>query len=167
MSNYLNKSFFVNLLLILIIFSLDRISKFYVISQSKKNLSYDLFNSKFLNISLIWNEGIAFGLFSFDEKFSYNLVTMIIFIVILILLIILVNAEKLSRFGFIMVIGGALGNFVDRIFFSAVPDFIDFYFRDFHWFVFNIADIFITLGVICLIYDEVFMENNVRNETKN
>ena len=167
MSNYLNKSFFVNLLLILIIFSLDRISKFYVISQSKKNLSYDLFHSKFLNISLIWNEGIAFGLFSFDEKFSYNLVTMIIFIVILILLIILVNAEKLSRFGFIMVIGGALGNFVDRIFFSAVPDFIDFYFRDFHWFVFNIADIFITLGVICLIYDEVFMENNVRNETKN
>ena len=66
-----------------------------------------------------------------------------------------------------MIIGGALGNFVDRIFFSAVPDFIDFYFRDFHWFVFNIADIFITLGVICLIYDEVFMENNVRNETKN
>tara|TARA_A100000164_G_scaffold379988_2_gene426023 strand:- start:1241 stop:1744 length:504 start_codon:yes stop_codon:yes gene_type:complete len=167
MSNYLNKSFFINLLLILIIFSLDRISKFYVISQSEKNLSYDLFHSKFLNISLIWNEGIAFGLLSFDEKFSYNLVTMIIFIVILILLIILVNAEKLSRFGFIMIIGGALGNFVDRIFFSAVPDFIDFYFRDFHWFVFNIADIFITLGVICLIYDEVFMENNVRNETKN
>ncbi|MBD1135958.1 signal peptidase II [Pelagibacterales bacterium SAG-MED47] len=167
MSNYLKKSFFVNLLLILIIFSLDRISKFYVISQSEKNLSYDLFQSKFLNISLIWNEGIAFGLLSFDEKYSYNLVTMIIFIVILILLIILFNAEKLSRFGFVMIIGGALGNFVDRIFFSAVPDFIDFYFRDFHWFVFNIADIFITLGVICLIYDEVFMENNVKNETKN
>ena len=72
MVKYLNKNFIINFLLIILIFLLDRISKIYVISQSEKNLFSDLFNSKYLNISLIWNEGIAFGLFSFDESHFYN-----------------------------------------------------------------------------------------------
>ena len=86
MSNYLNKNFLINLLTIIIIFALDRISKFYVISQSEKNFSYDLFESKFLNINLVWNEGIAFGLLSFDENKFNNLLTILNIIVIILVL---------------------------------------------------------------------------------
>ena len=160
MSNYLNKSFFINLLLILIIFSLDRISKFYVISLSEKNLSYDLFQSKFLNISLIWNDGIAFGLFSFNEKVYYNLLTLIISLITLILIWYLIKSKGAEKLGFSMIIGGSLGNIFDRLYYSSVPDFIDLHFYNFHWFIFNVADIFISLGVILLIFLEIFIKKN-------
>ena len=154
------KKHLLNFFSITVIFIIDRISKFLVIRFADINGDMNINITSFLNLNLIWNDGIAFGLLSFDEKSSYNLISIIIFIVILTLIIILKNTQKLSRLAFIMIIGGALGNFIDRIYFSAVPDFIDFYYRDFHWFVFNVADIFITLGVICLIYDEVFMEKS-------
>ena len=79
----------------------------------------------------------------------------------MILLVMLINAERLNRIALLMITGGAFGNLFDRIYYSAVPDFLDFYFKDFHWFIFNIADIFITLGVICLIYDEIFSQNKI------
>ena len=161
MPDYLKKSSFINFLIIIIIFSLDRVSKFYVILNSESNSSPSLFTSKFLNINLIWNEGIAFGLLSYNENFIYNSITATIFIVIIILLIMLLNAERLNRIALLMITGGAFGNLFDRIYYSAVPDFLDFYFKDFHWFIFNIADIFITLGVICLIYDEIFSQNKI------
>ena len=151
MSNYLNKNFLINLLTIIIIFSLDRISKFYVISQSEKNLSYDLFQSKFLNISLIWNEGIAFGLLSFEKDHFYNILTILILIVVILILFMIFKSEGLKKYSLMMILGGALGNLYDRIFFGAVPDFIDFHVGNFHWFIFNVSDIFITLGVIFLI----------------
>ena len=151
MSNYLNKNFLINLLTIIIIFSLDRISKFYVISQSEKNLSYDLFQSKFLNISLIWNEGIAFGLLSFEKDHFYNILTILILIVVILILFMIFKSEGLKKYSLLMILGGALGNLYDRIFFGAVPDFIDFHVGNFHWFIFNVSDIFITLGVIFLI----------------
>ena len=151
MPNYLNKNFFINLFIILVIFFLDRISKFYVISQSEKNLSYDLFQSKFLNISLIWNEGIAFGLLSFEKDHFYNILTILILIVVILILFMIFRSEGLKKYSLMMILGGALGNLYDRIFFGAVPDFIDFHVGNFHWFIFNVSDIFITLGVIFLI----------------
>ncbi len=155
MPNYLNKNFFINLFIILVIFFLDRISKFYVISQSEKNLSYDLFQSKFLNISLIWNEGIAFGLLSFEKDHFYNILTILILIVVILILFMIFRSEGLKKYSLIMILGGALGNLYDRIFFGAVPDFIDFHVGNFHWFIFNVSDIFITLGVIFLIILEL------------
>ena len=151
MPNYLNKNFLINLFIILVIFFLDRISKFYVISQSEKNLSYDLFQSKFLNISLIWNEGIAFGLLSFEKDHFYNILTILILIVVILILFMILKSEGLKKYSLMMILGGALGNLYDRIFFGAVPDFIDFHVGNFHWFIFNVSDIFITLGVIFLI----------------
>ena len=161
MSNYLSKNFLTNLITIIIIFLLDRISKFYVIYLSEKNLSYNLFQSKFLNISLIWNEGIAFGLFSFDQKFYYNLLTILIILITLIVFWMIFKSEKLERLGFMMIFGGSLGNIFDRLFYSAVPDFIDFHIKNFHWFIFNVADIFISLGVFILIYNEIFLNKKV------
>ena len=161
MSKYLNKNFFINLLIIIIIFSLDRISKFYVILQSEKNLSYDLFESKFLNINLIWNEGIAFGLLSFDNEIYYNLLTVLICLITLIIFWLLIRSSGFEKIGFLMIIGGSLGNLYDRLFYSAVPDFVDFHYNNFHWFIFNVADIFITIGVLLLIYLEIFFNKKV------
>ena len=164
MSDYLNKRLIINLFTVIIIFSLDRISKFYVISQSEKNFSYDLFESKFLNINLVWNEGIAFGLLSFDEMYFYNLLTILITILIIIIFFMILKNEGLKKYSLLMILGGALGNLYDRIFFQAVPDFIDFHIGNFHWFIFNVSDIFITLGVSFLIALELM---NNQKEKKN
>ena len=151
MSDYLNKKSIIDLLTVIIIFSLDRISKFYVISQSEKNLSYDLFESKFLNINLVWNEGIAFGLLSFDKNHLYNLLTILIIVLIIIIFFMILKSKGVKKYSLLMVLGGALGNLYDRIYFKAVPDFIDFHIGNFHWFIFNVSDIFISLGVLFLI----------------
>ena len=164
MPDYLKKSFFIDLFIIIIIFSLDRISKFYVVLESKINLSDSLFTSKFLNINLIWNDGIAFGLFSFNESFLYNLITAIIIIVIIIILKMINNSNGLSKYSLLMILGGALGNVYDRIMYNSVPDFIDFHINNFHWFVFNVADIFITVGVIIMIMTEFFNRKKTDNE---
>ena len=159
MLDYLKKNYFINLIITIIIFSLDRISKFYVILRSETNLSSSLFTSKFLNINLIWNEGIAFGLFSFQQKMYYNILTIIIILITLIILWMITRSMGLEKLGFLMIFGGSIGNIFDRIYYSAVPDFIDFHINNFHWFIFNLADIFITLGVILLIYSEIFLKN--------
>ena len=156
MPDYLKKSFFINLFIIIIIFSLDRISKFYVILYSESNLSPILFTSKFLNINLIWNDGIAFGLFSFDQSLYYNLLTLVIILITLIISWLMLRTKGLEMISFLMIIGGSLGNLFDRINYSSVPDFIDFHISNFHWFIFNVADIFISLGVLLLIILEVF-----------
>ena len=158
MSNFLNKNFVINFFIILGIFGLDRITKLYVISENEKSLSAELFESKYLNIFLIWNEGVAFGLLSFNESFGYNLVTIIIAIVIIVLIVMLLNAKKFKRLALLCVIGGALGNFYDRVVFNAVPDFIDFHIGEFHWFIFNIADIFITVGILLLLIVDIFFK---------
>ena len=159
---YFNKNFFTNFFLIILIFSLDRFSKFYVISQNEKNLSTDLFTSKFLNISLIWNEGIAFGLLSFDESHFYNFLTVLIIIVIIVIFFMILKSKGFKKYSFLMILGGALGNLYDRIFFKAVPDFIDFHIGNFHWFIFNVSDIFISLGVLFLISLELI--NNKKDK---
>ena len=163
MSDYLKKISLSNFFLILAIFLLDRISKIYVIDQSKKSLSNNLFLSDYLNISLMWNEGIAFGLFAFDESFFYNFITILVIMVIIIVFFMILKNKGYKKYSLILILGGALGNLYDRIFFGAVPDFIDFHIGDFHWFVFNPADIFITIGITCLILDEIFFKNQ-RND---
>lgn len=155
----LNKNFFVNSLIVLSIFFIDRLSKIYVIYLDEIFLGSEIFSSKFLNISLIWNEGIAFGLFSFTEKTFYNFLTIIIFIIILVIFFMIIKSRGLKKYSLIMILGGAAGNFFDRVATKAVPDFIDLHVGDFHWFIFNIADVFITLGVILMIILE-FADNN-------
>ena len=155
----LNKNFFVNSLIVLSIFFIDRLSKIYVIYLDEIFLGSEIFSSKFLNISLIWNEGIAFGLLSFTEKTFYNFLTIIIFIIILVIFFMIIKSRGLKKYSLIMILGGAAGNFFDRVATKAVPDFIDLHVGDFHWFIFNIADVFITLGVILMIILE-FADNN-------
>ena len=155
------KIFFNNLLVIIIIFSLDRISKFYVILKSESNLSPNLFTSKFLNINLIWNDGIAFGLFSFDEKIYYNFMTALIILIALIILWFITKTQNIEKIAFLMVFSGALGNIFDRLYYTSVPDFIDIHVKDFHWFIFNVADIFICLGIIILIALEFYPKKKI------
>ena len=161
---FLNKDLYVSSLIISLIFFLDRFSKIFIIQQDKISFGSDIFNSTYLNIVLIWNEGIAFGLFSFSEAKFYNILSLIISVIIIILVTMTLNSKGIKRYSLLMIVGGALGNLYDRLIFSAVPDFIDFHVRDFHWFIFNVADIFITIGVICLIFDEIFIER-YENET--
>ena len=160
----LTKNFYINLFIIFSIFIIDRISKIYVINFNIKNLSTELYTSKFLNINLIWNEGIAFGLFSFSQDKLYNLLTVIISIIILVILKMIIDSKGIKKLGLSMIFGGALGNLFDRLFYKAVPDFIDFHVEEFHWFVFNVADIFITIGVIIMILFELILNNQKNNE---
>jgi len=152
--NYLGKNFIINLFLVLLIFLIDRFSKIYVIYLDKKFLGSEIFSSKFLNIYLIWNEGIAFGLLSFQKENFYDILTAIILIVILSILFILTQSKGLKKYCYLIILGGALGNFFDRLFYKAVPDFIDFHVGNFHWFIFNLADIFISIGIFFLIFLE-------------
>tara|TARA_Y100001970_G_C14256763_1_gene876096 strand:- start:8432 stop:8935 length:504 start_codon:yes stop_codon:yes gene_type:complete len=161
-----NQKFLIDLLLFLSIFLCDRISKIYVIHLNNKFFGSEIFSSKYLNIYLIWNEGIAFGLFSFSEKNLYNFLTIIILLVIIAVLFLLVQSKGFKRFAFLMIFGGAVGNFYDRVVFKGVPDFIDFHIGNFHWFIFNVADIFITLGVIFVILFELIDNNKQVHEKK-
>ena len=154
------KNLIKNFFIILSIFLLDRVSKLYVIYLDKKNLNSEIFTSKFLNIYLIWNKGIAFGFFSFNEKNLYNGLTFLILLIIFIIFYMAIRSSGLKKYSLLMILGGALGNTFDRIFYKAVPDFIDFHIQDFHWFIFNVADIFITIGVIFMIMLEFVKSNN-------
>ena len=144
-----------NLILIFFIFVLDRLSKLIVINLDKKNFSEEIFSSQFLDIQLTWNDGIAFGLLSFERENLYNILTLTIVVVILIIFIILIRSKGFKKFSYSMILGGAIGNVFDRLLYRSVPDFIDFHIGNFHWFIFNVADIFITLGIICLILSEI------------
>jgi signal peptidase II len=153
---FLSKKFYIGFSIVTLIYLLDRLSKIFVIQLDKNNLGSDIFNSAYLNIVLIWNKGIAFGLFSFNESHLYNILSLIILIIVVTLIIVSLKSHGFKRYSLLMIVGGALGNLHDRIFFSAVPDFIDFHVGNFHWFIFNVSDIFITLGVISMIVLELF-----------
>ena len=163
-NKFLGKNFYISFSIVALIYFLDRLSKIFVIQLDKNNLGSDIFNSAYLNIVLIWNKGIAFGLFSFDELHLYNTLTLLISIIVVILVIMSLKSEGFKRYSLLMMVGGALGNLHDRIFFNAVPDFIDFHVGNFHWFIFNVADIFISLGVFFMILIEL-IDNNKKNET--
>ena len=160
----LKKNYYFDILILFLIFILDRFSKIYVIYLSEKNNYSQIFSSKFLDIHLIWNEGIAFGLLSFSDTYFYNLISTIIAIIILILFLMIIRSKGLKKLLLISILGGAIGNFYDRMVYKAVPDFIDFHINDFHWFIFNIADIFISIGVFFMILYEIIDNNSEKNE---
>lgn len=163
MSIFSNSNFFyINLIIIISIFILDRVTKLYVIYLDKINSGSEIYLSKYLNIYLIWNEGIAFGLFSFDEKNLYNYLTIFILIIVVFILFWIIKSKGIQKYALSMISGGALGNLFDRILYRAVPDFIDLHINNFHWFIFNIADIFITIGVFLMILSEFTVKD--RNE---
>jgi signal peptidase II len=164
-SEFFNKNFIIHLFIVFFLFVSDRLSKIYVIHESEKNLDNYILESTYLNIRLIWNEGIAFGLFSFDDKFLYHSLSLLILLIILVIIYMIVKNDGFKKYSLVLVLGGALGNFYDRIVNSAVPDFIDFHYNNFHWFIFNVADIFITIGIICLIIFDLINKKNTNDET--
>ena len=147
-----------NILIVLTIFIIDRATKLIMIRAAETNYDLNILVTPFLNLNLIWNDGIAFGLFSFNEKVYYNLITFIIFAITLIIIFFMLRSKGLEKIGFLMIIGGSMGNLFDRLYYSSVPDFIDFHYNNFHWFIFNVADIFISLGVIVLLILEIFLK---------
>jgi len=153
------KEILLNIIIVSAIFLADRISKIYIIKIAELENKVDIYLNPYLNLYLIWNKGIAFGLFSFDESFIYNLITSIILTITIVIMVMITRSAGFKKNSLLLVFGGSLGNLFDRIYYSAVPDFIDIHINDFHWFVFNAADIFITIGIICLILDEIFINN--------
>ena len=164
MSKFLLKKVSLNLIAISTIFLIDRLTKLYILKLAEIENSVDIYLTSYLNLYLIWNKGIAFGLLSINESMIYNTITIIIGIIIIVILLMLWRNDNIQRYFLILIVGGALGNFYDRIIYTAVPDFIDLHFKGFHWFVFNVADIFITIGVFCLILVELFYNNKIKNE---
>ena len=150
------KKISLNLLILISIFFIDRLTKIYILNLAEVENSVDIYITPYLNLYLVWNKGIAFGLFSMNESIFYNLITFIIGIIILIIFYMIFKKNNIQRYFLLLIAGGAMGNFYDRLIYTAVPDFIDLHFYGYHWFVFNVADIFISLGVFCLILDELF-----------
>ena len=150
------KKILLNSIIVLSLFLIDRISKIYILKVAELESKVDVYLTPYLNFYLIWNKGIAFGLFSFEKFFIYQSITLVIFIISILLIIMIIKSDGFKKYSLMLILGGALGNLFDRIYYSAVPDFIDIHINDFHWFIFNVADIFITIGVICLILDELF-----------
>ena len=140
--------------LFLIIFLLDRISKIYILSISNEE-TLNIYINDFLSIILIWNTGIGFGLFSSSQEIFYNFITAVISFINILIIYLIITSDRLSSFFYVIILGGSAGNLFDRLYYSAVPDFIDLNYKGFHWFVFNVADIFISLGIICLIIREL------------
>ena len=158
------KNFYLNLVIILIVFIFDRATKLYILKLAEVETSVDIYITPYLNLFLIWNKGIAFGLLSIDGSIIYSSITILIGLIIIAIFFMMLKNNNIQRYFFALIAGGALGNFYDRIVYSAVPDFIDLHFYGFHWFVFNVADIFITIGVFCLILVELFFNNKNINE---
>ena len=155
----IKKQFILNFIIIFFVFFLDRISKIYILNLAENQEIIDITINPFLNIILVWNSGIGFGLLQFEESIIYNLITILILIINFIIIYLLFHSDNLQKILFSMILGGSFGNFYDRIYYSAVPDFIDLNYNGYHWFVFNVADIFISIGILGLIFIELFRKN--------
>ena len=142
------------IIIILVTFLLDRSAKTYLLNLQATGTDIDYYIFPFLNFYLVWNTGIGFGLISLESNIMYH--TAIILVINIVLIIFLIKSKGITAYLIALIIGGSLGNLFDRIYYYAVPDFIDLHFRDFHWFIFNVADIFITVGIIGLIFIELF-----------
>jgi len=155
----MNKLFFKKTIIyfgiILFIFLTDRISKLYILSILEDLGNVNIKINSYINLILVWNSGIGFGLLSFDQSKMYNLMTILIIFINLLIVYLIIKSKDKSAYFFLIILGGSLGNLFDRIYYSAVPDFIDISYKGYHWFVFNVADIFISLGIICLIFAEL------------
>lgn len=160
----LNKKIFKSLSLILVCFFLDRWSKIYIINFFVNNDVNDFYVNSYVNLILIWNKGIAFGLFQ-SETFFYHFISLvIIFIIFFLCYFVLKTKKQIEVVCFSIIIGGALGNLFDRIYYNSVPDFIDLHYKNFHWFTFNVSDICITLGIILLLIFDMIKFNYKNND---
>ena len=144
------------IIIILVTFFLDRGVKIYLLNLQATGTDIDYYIFPFLNFYLVWNTGIGFGLISLESNIMYHTLTAVILVINIVLIIFLIKSKGIAAYLVALIIGGSLGNLFDRIYYYAVPDFIDLHFRDFHWFIFNVADIFITVGIIGLIFIELF-----------
>ena len=160
MKNLLNVKNLNFLFIFFIIFLFDRLSKFYILNLAESG-EVDIYINTYINFYLIWNKGVAFGLLSSDENYLYNIVTALIIIINLVIIYFIFITKDFRAYFFLIILSGSFGNLYDRLFYQAVPDFIDLHIGDFHWFIFNVADIFISLGVICLIFVEIFFNKNL------
>ena len=149
--------------IILFIFLADRISKLYILSILESLGNVDININSYINFILVWNSGIGFGLLSFDQSKIYNAITILIIFINLFILYLIIKSKDIRVYFFLIILGGSLGNLFDRIYYFAVPDFIDISYKGYHWFIFNVADIFISLGIICLIFAELLNYKN-KNE---
>ena len=141
---------------ILTIFILDRATKIYLLDLQASGVDIDFYIFPFLNFYLVWNMGIGFGLIPLESNIFYHILTAIIVIVNIALIYFLIKSKSISAYLLALIIGGSLGNLFDRIYYYAVPDFIDVHFGNFHWFIFNVADIFISAGIIGIMFIEIF-----------
>ena len=148
-------------LLIFIIFIIDRLTKVYLINLQSTGTEIDFYINSFLNFYLIWNTGIGFGLASLESNIYYHILTLIIVIINVGLIFFLMKSKKAYTYLIALIIGGSLGNLFDRIYYYAVPDFIDLHLGKYHWFVFNVADIFITVGIIGLLFVELLKKEKI------
>ena len=155
--------FLLNSTFVLILFCIDRFSKIYVIELAEKTNASEIYLTSFLNSYLVWNTGIAFGLFSLSNELTYHLFSALIAVINLLIIYLAIVTKDFKKYFFLLILGGSFGNLFDRLYYGSVPDFIDFHIGNFHWFIFNIADIFITLGVICLILAELLYKKD-KNE---
>ena len=151
---------------LVVCFALDRLSKIYILNILNNEGQVDFYINQYLNIYLVWNTGIGFGLFSSENDIFYNLFTLIIIIINFVILYLAYVETKIKSVFLMIILGGSLGNLYDRIYYRAVPDFIDINFQGYHWFIFNVADILITLGIICLILSEFIFYKQKNNEKK-
>ena len=149
------------IIIILSVFLMDRVSKMYLIKLQSINVDVDFYVFPFLNFYLVWNTGIGFGLVSLETSIYYHILTAIIATINIILIYFLTKAKGIYSYLLALVIGGSLGNLFDRMYYYAVPDFIDLHLGNYHWFIFNVADIFITIGIIGLILAELFTKRKI------
>ena len=162
MKNEKIKKIIIGFLIVLFFFFLDRITKILILNIAEEAGKVDIYINSFLNFYLVWNSGIGFGLLSFDDNYVYNSITVLIILINLII-VYLIYIEKGQKSYFLLIIlGGSLGNLFDRLYYNAVPDFIDLNYKGFHWFIFNVADIFITIGIMFLILSEIFNYKKIK-----
>ena len=155
MKNETIKKIIISFVIVLFIFFLDRITKILIINIAEEVGKVDVYVNSFLNFYLVWNNGIGFGLLSFDDDYIYNSITVLIIIINLTIIYLIYLEKGLKSYFLLVILGGSFGNLFDRLYYNAVPDFIDLNYKGFHWFIFNVADIFITIGIICLIIAEL------------
>ena len=143
------------------VFFLDRLSKIYLLNLQANGTDIDFYVFPFLNFNLVWNTGIGFGLISLETNIFYHILTLIIAAVNIVLIFFIIKSKGIYVYLLALIIGGSLGNLFDRIYYYAVPDFIDIHINNFHWFVFNVADIFITVGIIGLMLKELLKKEKI------
>ncbi len=159
------KKIIIYITLVLLVLALDRISKTIILNILDDVGRVDIYINSFFSLFLVWNKGIGFGLFSFNQNSIYNGITLFILIINLIIIYLIYKEKNPKTYFLAIILGGSCGNLFDRYYYSAVPDFIDLNYNGYHWFIFNVADIFITLGIICLILTE-FLNYEKQNDKK-